>query len=343
MPRLVDEGWILLKESVTGYINDNALSHGAAMAFYATTSLAPILLIVVAIAGFVIGNDAAQLALSAEISGVMGPQSADLLKATIETASHGWSSALATLIGLVTLLVTASGVFGEMQQSLNEIWKVEPTSASLSRLVRARAASLGLVAALGFLLLVSLAASTAIAALGEIINRSLPFGELILSAINTIVSFALIAFLFAAIYKVLPDRTLKWRDVGVGALVTALLFTVGKSLIGWYIGTSAIATSYGAAGALMVVLVWVYYSAQIFLFGAEITRAYSVRRGSRRDLAPVVAADPPAAAAPPPAAAAPPSAAAPPPARGASGIEVAVWIVIACVITALMSKTGTRQ
>ncbi|TIV53201.1 YihY/virulence factor BrkB family protein [Mesorhizobium sp.] len=286
MPRWVDEGWVILKESVTGYIDDNALSHGAAMAFYATTSLAPILLIVVAVAGFIIGNDAAQLALSAEISGVMGPQSADLLKATLETASHGWSSALATLIGVVTLLVTASGVFGEMQQSLNEIWKVKPNGASLSRLVRARAASLGLVAALGFLLLVSLAASTAIAALGEIINRSLPFGELIVSAINTIVSFALIAFLFAAIYKVLPDRELTWRDVGVGALVTALLFTIGKSLIGWYIGTSAIATSYGAAGALMVVLVWVYYSAQIFLFGAEITRAYSLRRGSRPDLPP---------------------------------------------------------
>ncbi|RVC76444.1 YihY/virulence factor BrkB family protein [Mesorhizobium sp. M2A.F.Ca.ET.046.02.1.1] len=331
MPRWVDEGWIILKESVSGYINDNALSHGAAMAFYATTSLAPILLIVVAIAGFVIGNDAAQLALTAEISGVMGPQSADLLKATLETASHGWSSALATLIGVVTLLVTASGVFGEMQQSLNEIWKVRPNGASLSRLVRARAASLGLVAALGFLLLVSLAASTAIAALGEIINRSVPFGELIVSAINTIVSFALIAFLFAAIYKVLPDRELTWRDVGVGALVTALLFTIGKSLIGWYIGTSAIATSYGAAGALMVVLVWVYYSAQIFLFGAEITRAYSLRRGSRPDLAPAVAADPPAAAT------------APPPARGASGIEVAVWIVIACLITALMSQTGANR
>ncbi|MEI9405564.1 YihY/virulence factor BrkB family protein [Mesorhizobium argentiipisi] len=289
MPRWANEGWTILKESVSGYIADNALSHGAAMAFYATTSLAPILLIVVAIAGFVIGNDAAQLALSAQISGVMGPQSADLLKATVETASQRGSGALATLIGLVTLLITASGVFGEMQQTLNEIWKVKPTSVSFSRLVRARAVSLGLVAALGFLLLVSLAASTAIAVLGDIINRSLPFGTLIVSGINTVVSFALIALLFAAIYKVLPDRELKWRDVGVGALVTALLFTVGKSMIGWYIGTSAIATSYGAAGALMVVLVWVYYSAQIFLFGAEITRAYSVRRGSRRDLAPVIA------------------------------------------------------
>ncbi|RWH32616.1 YihY/virulence factor BrkB family protein [Mesorhizobium sp.] len=280
----LQEAWLLLKESVSGYMDDNALSHGAAIAFYATTSLAPILLIVVAVAGLVVGNDAAQLALSAQISGVMGPQSADLLKATIETASRPWSGALATIIGLVTLLITASGVFGEMQQSLNEIWKVEPRAMSLSRLVRARAASLGLVAALGFMLLVSLAASTAISLLADVINQHLPFGELIVSSINTIVSFALIALLFAAIYKVLPDRSLKWRDVAVGALVTALLFTIGKSLIGWYIGSSSIATSYGAAGALMVVLLWVYYSAQIFLFGAEITRAYSVSSGSRADL-----------------------------------------------------------
>ncbi|CDX22347.1 Ribonuclease BN [Mesorhizobium sp. ORS 3324] len=282
------QAWALLKQSVSGYIGDNALSHGAAIAFYATTSLAPILLIVVAVAGIVVGKDAAQLALSAEISGVMGPQSADLLKATIATASRGWSGTLATIIGLVTLLITASGVFGEMQQSLNKIWKVEPSDMSLSSLVRARMASLGLVAALGFMLLVSLAASTAISALSDAINRRLPFGELIVSSINTIISFLLIALLFAAIYKVLPDRSLKWRDVVVGALVTALLFTIGKSLIGWYIGSSSIATSYGAAGALMVVLLWVYYSAQIFLFGAEITRAYSVSSGSRADLAPVV-------------------------------------------------------
>jgi membrane protein len=289
MRRWVREGWLLLAESVTGYVNDNALSRGAAMAFYATTSLAPILLIVVAVAGIAVGNDAAQVALSAEISGVMGPQSADLLKATIETASHRWSGTLATLIGLVTLFVTASGVFGEMQQSLNEIWKVEPRRVSLSRLVRARAASLGLVAALGFLLLVSLAASTAISAFGALIDQHVPFGEWIVSGVNTVVSFVLIALLFAAIYKMLPDRALTWRDVAMGSLVTAILFTIGKSLIGWYIGTSAIATSYGAAGALMVVLLWVYYSAQIFLFGAEITRAYSVRRGSRPDLASVVA------------------------------------------------------
>jgi membrane protein len=254
------------------------------MAFYAATSLAPILLIVVAVAGLVFGNEAAQVALSAQISGLMGPQSADILKAAIESASRKSSGTWATVIGLATLLVTASGVFGEMQQSLNKIWKVEASGYSLSYLLRARAASLGLVAALGFLLLVSLIASAAISALGDIINAYLPFGEVILSILNAVVSFVLISLMFAAIYKILPDRTLEWRDVGIGAVVTAALFTLGKSLIGWYIGTSAIASSYGAAGGLLVILLWVYYSSEIFLLGAELTRAYSVRYGSRSDL-----------------------------------------------------------
>ncbi|MER9415858.1 YihY/virulence factor BrkB family protein [Mesorhizobium sp. M0306] len=281
---LAAEGWRLLKQSVLSFIEDNALSHGAAIAFYATTSLAPILLIVVAIAGMAFGHEAAQLALSAQIAGLMGPQSAELLQATIENASQKEAGTLASILGLVTLFVAASGVFGEMQLALNEIWKVKPSGATISRLVRARIASLGLVAALGFLLLVSLVVSAAISALGDVINAYLPFGTIILSAINGIVSFALIALLFAAIYKVLPDRSLQWRDVGLGAVVTGFLFTIGKSLIGWYIGTSAISSSYGAAGALLVVLLWVYYSAEIFLLGAEFTRAYSVRHGSRPDL-----------------------------------------------------------
>ena len=298
MPLNLKDAWELLRASVLGFINDNALSHGAAMAFYAATSLAPILLIVVAIAGLVFGNDAAQVALTAQISGLMGSQSADLLQAAIESASRKSSGTLATAIGLITLLATASGVFGEMQQSLNAIWKVESKSSSVSSLLRARAASLGLVAALGFMLLVSLIASAAVSALGDLINAYLPFGKIILSIINTVVSFSLISAMFAAIYKVLPDRTLEWRDVAIGALVTAALFTVGKSLIGWYIGTSAIASSYGAAGGLLVILLWVYYSSVIFLLGAEFTRAYSVQYGSRSDLAGLVAVSTPASAAP---------------------------------------------
>lgn len=170
-----------------------------------------------------------------------------------------------------------------MQTTLNTIWKANPQGTTVSRLIRARAASLGLVAALGFLLLVSLAISAALTALGTYLNTFLPFGKLILSAANTVISFALISALFAAIYKVLPDKKLEWRDVVVGAIATSLLFLVGKSIIGWYLGASATASTYGAAGALIVVLLWVYYSSQIFLLGAEFTKVYASRRGSRRD------------------------------------------------------------
>lgn len=270
--------WGMTKESVLGFINDNGLSHGAAMAFYAATSLAPILLIVVAVAGLVVGQDAAQVALTAQISGLIGSQTADLFQTAMQGASDRLSGSFATIISLVTLLVTASGVFGEMQLALNAIWKVETEETTLSALVRARVASLGLVAALGFLLLVSLAASAAISALGGLLDAYLPFGEAIAAIINTIVSFALTAMLFAAIYKVLPDRSLGWGDVMFGGVVTAALFTLGKSLIGWYLGTTATASTYGAPGGLMVTLLWVYYTSQIFLLGAEFTRAYTRRK-----------------------------------------------------------------
>ena len=285
MPLSFEDVWNLVRKSVVGFVDDDALSHGAAMAFYATTSLAPVLLIVVAIAGVAFGHDAAQLALSAQISGLIEAESAGILEDVLKGASAKSSGTVAAILGTVTLFITASGIFGEMQQSLNTIWKVEPHGSSISRLVRARAASLGLVAALGFMLLVSLVASAAISTLGDFISARLPFGTIVLSVINTIVSFILISAMFAAIYKVLPDRTLKWRDVAVGALVTAALFTIGKSLIGWYLGTSAVASSYGAVGGLLVILLWVYYSSEIFLLGAEFTRAFSMRHGSRSDLA----------------------------------------------------------
>ncbi|MDQ6436631.1 YihY/virulence factor BrkB family protein [Mesorhizobium sp. LHD-90] len=276
--------WTLARTAVVGFINDNALTHAAAMAFYAATSLAPILLIVIAIAGLAVGRDAAQLAVTAQLTGLLGPQGADLLKSIIEGASNSTSGVIAASIALITLIASASGVFGEMQSSLNQIWKVEPSSNSLSGLVRARAASLGLVASLGFLLLVSLAASAAISGLADFINSHLAFGEAILSLINTIVSLSLLALLFGAIYKVLPDRSLAWRDVRFGAVTTAVLFTIGKSLIGWYLGTSAVASSYGAAGSLIVLLLWVFYSSSIFLLGAELTRAYATSFGTRPDL-----------------------------------------------------------
>ena len=267
----------LLKNTVFAFVEDEALSRGAAIAFYTVTSIAPILLIVTAIAGLAFGREAAEGALTAQIGNLMGQQTADVLQSAVANASGKSSGIFATIIGFVTVLATASGVFGEMQSALNAIWKAKPEGGTVSRLVRARAASLGLVAALGFLLLVSLVISAALTAFGNYLNAILPFGKIIVQAVNVLVALVLISILLAAIYKVLPDRPIKWRDVIVGAVVTAVLFTIGKSLIGWYIGSSAVASSYGAAGALIVLLLWVYYSAQIFLFGAEFTKVYANR------------------------------------------------------------------
>ena len=279
----LSETWKLLKDTVLSFIDDEALSRGAAIAFYAATSIAPVLLIVIAIAGLAFGRDAAQNAITAQLSGLMGQQTAEVLQSAVASAAGKSSGIVATVVGIITLFVTASGVFGEMQSALNAIWKVQPTGTTVSRLIRARAASLGLVAALGFLLMVSLVVSAALTAFANQINSILPFGRLLLSGLNFVVSLTLISVLFAAIYKVLPDRHLEWHDVGVGAVVTAVLFTIGKALIGLYIGSSAVASSYGAAGALIILLLWVYYSAQIFLLGAEFTKVYANRHGSKEE------------------------------------------------------------
>jgi membrane protein len=274
--------WQITKESILSFIDDEALSRGAAISFYTATSIAPVLLIVVAVAGLAVGREAAQNGITAQLSGLMGQQTADVLQSAIASAAGKKAGTLATFVGIITLVVTASGVFGEMQSALNVIWKAKPRGTTVSRLIRARAASLGLVAALGFLLAVSLAVSAVLTAFGGYLNSVLPFGKMILTALNVVISLALLSILFAAIYKVLPDRALQWRDVLLGSIITAVLFTIGKTLIGWYIGSSAIASSYGAAGGLIVLLLWIYYSAQTFLFGAEITKCYANLHGSKK-------------------------------------------------------------
>jgi membrane protein len=278
--------WNLLVETTLSFIEDEALGRGAAIAFYAITSLAPVLLIAIAVAGLVFGNDAAQGALSGQFSALMGKEATDVLQSVIASASAKSSSIVATVSGIAMLIATASGVFGEMQAALNKIWKTRSRESTLSRLVRARITSLGLVAALGFLLMVSLVVSAGLTAFASYLDR-LPVGALLLYALNFVISWLLFAVLFGAIYKVLPDRSLQWKDVIVGALITSLLFNIGKTLISWYIGSSAVASSYGAAGGLIVLLLWVYYSAQIFLFGAEFTKIYANTHGSKRKM-PVV-------------------------------------------------------
>jgi membrane protein len=279
---MLSDLWQMLKATVLSFIDDEALSRGAAIAFYTVTSMAPILLIVVAIAGLAFGQEAAQSAISDQLSGLMGSQTAEVLQSAVASAGGKSSDILATLIGVATLIATASGVFGEMQAALNAIWKTKSKETTVSRLIRARATSLGLVAALGFLLIVSLSVSAGLTAFGNYLDSIVPVGKVVLPVLNFVVSLALLSVLFAAIFKVLPDRHLEWHDVIIGAFVTAVLFTVGKSLIGWYIGSSAVASSYGAAGGLIVLLLWVYYSVQTFLLGAEFTKIYANRHGSKQ-------------------------------------------------------------
>ena len=271
--------WILVKETFNDYLEDDALSRGAAIAYYTVLSMGPVLVICIAIAGLAFGHDAAQGAIVGQLQGLMGDQAAELVQTTIKSASSKTSGIWATVLGLLTLLVTASGVFGEMQSSLNLIWKAQPKG-GLTALVKARALSLGLVAALGFLLLVSLVVGAGLTAMGKYLNGALPQAAVLLQVVNIVISYIIVSILFAAIYKILPDRQLSFKDVAVGALVTAFLFTVGRTLIGLYIGSSSMATSYGAASSLVIILVWIYYSSQIFLLGAEFTKVWASHHGS---------------------------------------------------------------
>jgi len=273
--------WLLLKDTLTGFIDDDALSRGASIAYYTLFSIAPVLLVVVAVAGLVFGHDAAEGAIVDQLSILMGHQTAKALQDMIESAAKPQEGTWATIIGLVVLIVATSGVFGEVQAAMNTIWKAGPSNHStLTRLVRARLVSLGLVVTCGFLLTVSLAASAALAALSTYLKFVFPQIQAILNVVDVVLSALLIAGMFAAMFKVLPDVDIAWRDVVIGALASTLLFEGGKYAIAFYIGQSNVASSYGAAGALIVLLVWIYYSAQIFLLGAEFSRAYARRYGS---------------------------------------------------------------
>lgn len=265
----------IMKQAVRGYFEHQALSRGAAISFYVVTSLAPILLIVIAVAGLIFGRDAVRGQLVEQLSGTFGQQGGELIQTMLARGSDATSSTTASIVGLLTVMLTASGVFGEIQAGLNRAWDIDTSKQPWFSLIRARATSLGLVAALGFLMMVSLSASTAVTALGAYMGTSTAFAPAILSLLNTVISLILFSVLFAAIFKILPDAPIAWRHVLTGSFITAVLFTVGKSLIGWYLGTTAASSGYGAAGALILILLWAYYSAQILLLGAEITRAVS--------------------------------------------------------------------
>ena len=277
------EVWRLLVEAFNGFYADRAATMGAAIAFYTIFSIAPLLMLVVAIAGLTFGEEAARGALDRQLAGLVGKESAEVIQALAESARDVGSGLVATIIGVITVLIGATTVFGELQTSLNVIWKAPPSPAStVWQLVRTRLLSLSLILGIDFLMLASLVVNAILAAFGDFIAGAVPGGETFLHLVNFVISFAVTTLLFGMIYRVLPDVWIPWRDVFFGAAVTAFLFTLGKYLIGLYIGRSALASSYGAAGAFVVFLIWVYYSSQIFLFGAEIAYAFARRHGSRQ-------------------------------------------------------------
>lgn len=270
----------LLRLTGEGFIEDDDWSRGASIAYFTLFSVAPTLVVVIAVAGLVFGRDAAQGAIVEQLGGLMGRPTAQALQDMIRSASDSHGT-LATAIGLVAILLATTGVFGEVQSSLNAVWKAKSPRSTMSRLMRARLASLGLVFAFGFVLMVSLAVSAALKALATYLHIVFPALEAGLTVLDVTLSIVLITALFAAMYKVLPDTAIAWHDVIVGAIFATLLFSGGKYLIALYIGGSNIASTFGAAGALIVLLLWIFYSAQIFLLGAEFTRAWACVYGSR--------------------------------------------------------------
>jgi membrane protein len=273
-----------VKGAASGWVADRASSMGAALSYYTVFSIAPLLVIVIAVAGIVFGADAARGAIVEQLQGLLGDDAARTIQEVLTNVSEPKKSAVATAIGFLLLLAGATTVFAELQDDLNRIWKVPQRAKPKGAWgwIRARMLSFGMILAIGFLLLVSLVASAAISAVGQWSGGMFGAWETLAHGVEIVVSFGLLSALFAVMYRYLPDVRIAWHDVWVGAVATALLFTIGKFLIGLYLGKSSTASTYGAAGSLVVLLLWVYYSAQIFLFGAEFTAAYAHAYGSRR-------------------------------------------------------------
>jgi membrane protein len=278
--KLLVERWRLVKDAASEWLEDKASRLGAALAYYTVFSIAPLLVIVIAIAGFVFGREAVQGHIAAQMQDLVGKQGAAAVQTMVQSASNPGSGILASILGIIMLIFGAMGLFGQLQDALNTIWEVQPKPGrGILGVLRERFLSLSMVLGSAFLLLVSLVISTALAALGSL------WGDwqtsVVGHVISVIVSLVVITLLFAMIYRYLPDAKIAWKDVWLGAAITALFFTIGKFLIGLYLGSSSVGSAYGAAGSLAVLLIWLYYAAQLFLFGAEFTKVYADKYGSR--------------------------------------------------------------
>ena len=279
----LSQQWLMIKAAVKAWADDYAPSMGAALSYYTIFSLAPLLIIVIAVAGMVFGQEAAQGEIVAQLRGIMGEEGAVAVEDMLKAAREPAKGVVATIVGIVLLLLGATAIFGELQSALDRIWRVPPAQAEsgIWHLLRTRLLSFGLVLGLGFMLTVSLVVSAALAALGKWWGGWVEGWDVVLEVLNFAVSFGIFTLLFAMIYKIMPRANIPWSDVWTGAAVTALLITIGKVLIGLYLGKSSLASGFGAAGSFVVLVAWVYYSAQIFLFGAEYTWVYANRNGSR--------------------------------------------------------------
>ncbi len=269
----------LFKDAFKDWNEDKASRLGASLSYYTIFSLGPLLVIVISIASIVYNN--AQGQITGTIEQVVGGDASKLIIDTMKNANKGGANIIATIIGIVTLLIGAAGVFGQLQDALNTIWEVKPKpGAGIMAMLKERFLSFGMVLGTGFLLLVSLVVSAGIAALGVFLKSILPGGDLLANIVNYVITIVIIALMFALLFKYLPDVKIAWRDVLIGALVTSLLFTLGQLALGLYFKFGGVGKSFGAAASVIIVLVWIYYSAQIFLYGAEFTQVYTNQYGS---------------------------------------------------------------
>ena len=276
----------LCKAAVNAWLDDFAPSMGAAIAYYTIFSIAPMLVITIAVAGFIFGEEAARGEIVAQIRGVVGIEGAIAIQGLLKSAREPVEGILAASISMLTLVIGATAVFAELQSALDRIWRI-PTEAKkggIWNLLRKRLLSFGLILGLGFMLMASLVVSAALAALGNFWDGWFTGWETVLQTLNLLISFVVFTSVFAVIYKYMPRVRLSWRDVRIGSVVTTLLFIAGKYLIALYLGRVGVSSGFGAAGSLVLLLVWIYYSAQIFLLGAEFTWIYANQYGSKRDL-----------------------------------------------------------
>lgn len=272
----------LLKRTWAEFQADKAMTLGAALAFYTALSLAPLLLLVTVIAGAAFGDQATRGEIAHQLNDLIGDEGAKAVQGMLASTQRPGGSLVSTVVGIVTLLFGATGVFTSLQDALNTVWNVKPEDARTGvwGFIRDRLASFSMICAMAFLLLVSLVFSAVLNALGGLVNHRMPGGDLWMGGANLVIGFLVTTLMFATIYKYLPHARPDWSDVLTGAVITAVLFTVGKYLIGLYLGTASIGSTYGAAGSFVVLLVWIYYSSLIVLFGAEFTQVYAQHYGS---------------------------------------------------------------